>query len=156
MPSIPHRIHSEMSEAEKWALANDNWDKTVSDVSDLGARFSSVFRYAVTLAASGVHTQYVGVTDSRPSVIAGKLQIVPRLEVFVDNDLDDNYLAHLGGSLSASQSKIIYFPTIVRRPTTGTVAGFLVTLNNWSPDSHDYYVYGDESYMDSPSTGIFR
>lgn len=156
MTQIPHILNDKTPYEQTITLINDNTNKTAQDISDYGATFSrGVGSYSVTLAAGTQDSQLIGVTDDRPQY-QGQIQIVPRAEVYVDNDGDDNYLLGWGGSLSADQSKAIVSVWVTRRQNTGDVADFVVQLHNFGSSSHTYYVYVDDSYMASPGEGAFR
>lgn len=157
MPGVPNRFTAETTYPNLVTQLNDNMDKVVSDVSDLGAKFSSGYAsYSVTIPAGGMHSQLVGVLDNRPQYQPGKVQIVPRCEAFVDTDGDDNYLLGYGASLSAEQLASMKSVTVERRASVGAVASLLIQIRNFGAVSHTYYVRTDDSYMNSPATGSFR
>ena len=156
MGLIPHRLSPETPYPDTVALLNDNFDKIVSDIGDLGGKFSTTASYSVTIAAGGMNTATVGVTDPRSLYVAGRLPITPRVEVFVDNNNDDNYLLGYSGSLSADQSNALVSVWIQRRASSGTVATFTIQIKNFGASPHTYYVVADESYTASPPTGNWR
>lgn len=154
MPQLPNRLQPDTPYPEIIALLNDNFDKTATDLADFGAKFSSgVARYSFTLAANSSFTQAIGVTDSRPEYKAGSVQVVPRMETFVDNDLNDAYLL---GYVNSQNNSCLANLTTARRPATGNVATYIAQHFNRDTVSHTYYVYVDHSYINSPSTGVFR
>lgn len=158
MASTPNRVSPDSKFSDSLALINDNADKSVQDSGDLGAKFSTSASYSVTLAAGTQNSQPVGVTDSKAAYVAGRMQIVPRVDVFVDNDLNYLYLlaGYVGSSLSAGQANAMVSVSVARSASSGTAATFLVQIRNFDAAGHTYYVYVDESYMSSPPTGYFR
>lgn len=157
MAGVPHRLQQDSPYPETLAQANDNFDKLVSDTSDLGAKFSSTYAsYSVTVAPGSMHSQLVGVTDVRPEYVAGRVQIAPRCEIFVDTDANDAYLLGYGASLSGEQLLSFKSVTVERRPAVNAIAAFLVQILNLGASPHTYYVRVDDSYINSPATGYFR
>lgn len=156
MATTPHRLDPSNSLANNYALANDNFAKAVQDISDLGAKFSTVGSVSATVTAGSLYTIVANVNDTTNLFVAGRLQIVPRVETFVDNNNNDNYILGLGGSLSAGQANAQVSVWIARRPTSAAVATFVYQIRNSDAISHTYYISVDESYISSPTTGQFR
>jgi hypothetical protein len=156
MPTPPHRLQPDTSLADNLALINDNFDKVVSDMVDLGARFSSVGRIQASVVAGTSVCITLGLIDTLNQYQPGRLQIVPRLETFVDNDLNDNYLLGYTNSLTTGQQNVLVLPWPQRRPGVGDVADVGVFIHNFDVANHVYYCYVDESYMASPPVGNFR
>lgn len=159
MPSTPNRLQPDSSLADNFALANDNFDKAVQDISDLGARFSSVASSSSTLASGTSLQAAVSVSDTANSsqFTAGSLQIVPRIKVYVDTDADSNYLLGFsGGSLTTEQKNCMVSIWPNRTYPNGTLAAFIIMFHNYGASSHTYYWTVDVSYVQSPRTGYFR
>lgn len=152
---IPHRIQPDTPDVEKWALVNDNFDKTVQDIADLGAKFSSVANFTATVPAGGTNFGSVSVTDDLNQYVVGATQIVPRVQIHVDTD-DDAHAHPNGSSITAAQKNADIIVRVDRRPPVGSIAVYYITIRNFDSSSHTYYVSTDLSYNSSPVTGIFR
>jgi hypothetical protein len=77
-----------------------------------------------------------------------------RGEVFEDNDSDDAYL--VGYTNSQTGTAFISF-FVQRRPSDSNLQDLTTQIHNFDSSSHDYYVYVQVAYMDSPPTqGVFR
>lgn len=156
MPQVPNRLQPDTPLADNLALINNNADNAVQDIGDLGAKFSTVGTISATVAAGNMFSFSVGVTDDKSPYSVGNLQIVPRVEAWVDNDRNDDYLFEYGGSLSAEQQNALMSVWVARRPNPGNVAQFAVQVKNFGALPHTYYFAVDESYMNSPPVGNFR
>jgi hypothetical protein len=156
MAQTPHRLQPDTPLPDNLAYINDNFDKAVSDINDLGAKFSSVGSASFTLATGGLQTITVDVSDVHPQYQANKMQIVPRMEMFVDVN-DDDHIFPYGGSLTLAQQQAVVSVYPQRRARTGFVAMFTVLVYNFDVSgAHTYYINVDESYFYSPQGGVFR
>lgn len=153
MASLPNRLFPDTPLEQNLALINDNFEKAVQDIGDLGARFSSVASFSAFVPAGLLLTQTIGLTDSTNRYVQGSLQIVPRVDVFEDNDADDTYLVGYSNSQSATALVSVY---VQRRPSGSNIADFTISILNTDAIAHTYYVYGQNSYVDSPPEGNFR
>jgi len=158
MPQIPHRITDTPWE-QAAPLLDDNFDKTVQDIGDLGAKFSQGMAiYSTTsLSPGSMNTASIDVTADPPDphIVPGRLEIIPRVEVWEDNNLDDDYLVGYNNSQSDGCQVTVW---VQRRRSNDpdALATFTVQLFNNDSSSHTYYVKADVSYQPAPSTGNFR
>ncbi len=160
MPSTPNRLQPDSSLADNLALANDNFDKAVQDVGDLGAKFSGNFFILFTIAAGSWSTTTVNISDSRAQYRRDSLPFQPRIDLWVDTDNTDasNYF-NSGNTLTSAQRNlmvnIVPIKTVIQVLPTD-VASYAFQIRNFDTSSHNYYVRGDDWYLQSPITGNFR
>jgi hypothetical protein len=155
VPQQPNRLFPDTPLQDNLALINDNADKAVQDISDLGAKFSSLGSFSVTIPAGQTLYPYTLATInvSNTSYVPGRLQIVPRFAIYVDNDMNSAYLL---GYANSQSNKAVIGTYIQQSPSIGSVADNAISIQNMDSVSHVYYVYWDESYVDSPRTGTYR
>lgn len=160
MPSQPNRLQPDTSLANNLALINDNADKSVADISDLGAKFSDVFFTSITVAAGTWYRILVSLADDRSQYRQGLLPFSPRVDIWVDTDNTDNSLLHNPTStLTAEQLNCLVTVRVVRTtyvvvPTN--IGTFEIIIKNFGASSHTYYIRGDAWFMQSPISGNYR
>lgn len=145
---------------------NDNFEATYTDLVDMGGRLSTTGSTSFTLDAmgSGLGHQWFRVnvhlnnTDlgRRALWVPSKTPIIPRLEVYIDTDLDQAYLWPNGSSLSTSQQNSIIMMHQHRIPRAfntnpNRLASWSIFIQNLTGiDSHTYYLYTDCFLYPSP------
>lgn len=160
-PIPPVKLNPETPYKDILAYINTNFENVVTSVNDIGAKFSAGAAYATITLASGAKTALtLNITDSAKQYKVDYMSIVPRFQIFVDNNNNYDYLI-AGGSLVTSEMINFTFSCWQTRvvPTgspTNTVAVIYALLKNNGASSHDYYITVDSAFTSSPITGIFR
>lgn len=155
---IPNRFTGDATWNDSMATLNDNFDKVVQDVNDIGVKFGGQGTTTVLINPNSPYATLVDITDTRPQYASGNTQIVPRIDAYILNDNDENYRVGTGGLLSSGEAKVMMSCTVAKTPSTGTnvVATFIIQYYNNDSAGHTIYVHIDNSYMNSPQTGVFR
>lgn len=166
---LPTSIKDPQADAK---AINENFEATYSDLVDMGGSLS-------TTASTGglatdptappftkIRTVNVSVNNSdlalRGMYSPERTPIIPRVDIYVDNDLDSNYLWPVGDSLSDSQKSLdvsVITPagTANFADDENTVASFYIKLENTSGvDAHTYYVYVNTFIYPSPHVSRFN
>lgn len=153
----PNRLQPDSPLKDNIAYINDNFDKTVQAINDLGGKQFGGASYSASIAPGYMNTQVVDVTDTRNQYVAGNTPINPVVKVYVDVDADDDYLIGFGGSLTSGQADAMISVWVFNGYSTGTVGNFLIQIANRDAiDAHIYYVYLNNYAFNTPTTGIFR
>lgn len=165
LPLIEIQIGTSQDDA--YAIINDNFNKVVQDVRDLGANLSTTATYTATVASGAVDSTLVALismgttTSYAVSVQTAKPEsnvtgFAPQLDIYVDTDNDDTYLWPFGSSLTSNQRDM--FPTIVPAliEYDDTLVTWVITLNNRDASTHTYYVHTRCGYFPTGPTGFFR
>lgn len=158
--SVPHRLQPTTSLTDNLAYANDNFDKLVNDIGDLGAKATSTGSTGAQVVTAGSSLNLrVGILApiDPPSHIYddGIVSIVPRIAVFIDNDNNSAFIHPSGGSLSSDQLLTMVNCYVDFTPATGTLGSFVVTVKNFGASSHTYYVYYSATFLPKPTPGNF-
>jgi hypothetical protein len=155
VPQLPHRLSSETPYDQTISLINDSFDKSVQDMADLGAKFSSVASGSFTLGTNSMNSLVVGLSDPSKTYVSGSTQIVPRIDIFIDNNNDEAWRFARGAS--AAPIPILCTPgRIARTPASGDIAEYEFQFYNLDVSSHVIYYSVDSSFIQSASRGIFR
>lgn len=166
--SLPlQKLQAGTSKEDAYSIVNDNFDKVVQDVRDLGANLSTEGNYSITVGATSIVsfvftlTSQGATSDSVHQVftqapVSSVDGIAPQIDIYVDNDLDLDYLWPFGASLSSGQQAL--FPIVTPSLTSyeNSVAAWSIVLNNRDAVDHTYYVYTKCGYFPSGPTGFFR
>lgn len=167
MPSPPHRIQPDTPQPEAYSLINDNFDKVIQDIRDLGANLSTTGIISVTVAASsltsvvytltsqGVTSSSVNqvFTQSPASAVSG---IAPQLDIYVDTDNDITKLFPLGSGLTAGQVALYAIVTVSNTGYTNSLGAWFIEINNRDTVSHTYYLHTRCGYFPSGRSGVFQ
>lgn len=164
----PSRLQVGTSVPDAYALINDNFDKIVQDIRDLGANLSTTGSVTFSaLAASSVSsavftlTSQGAISDSANQVytllpVSSVSGVAPQVDIYVDNDNNAAYLWPNGASLSPGQLSIFPIVTPVVTGYTNSLAAWVITMNNRDASPHTYYVKTRCGYFPSGPTGYFR
>lgn len=153
----PNRLQPDSPLKDNIAYINDNFDKTVQAINDIGGKLFSGASYNVSVAPGYMSTAHVTVTDTLNQYTAGSTPINPVVKVYVDVDNDDDYILGIGGLLSSGQADAMASVWVLNGYTTGHIGDYIVQIANRDTiDVHTYYVYVNNFSFNSPTTGIFR
>jgi hypothetical protein len=168
MSSVPHRFQEGTDYNSARPLLDDNFNKVVNDVADLGARQTTTTSYntgSISAGGSFRHTIAIcnpGDTSSfnyvnTPDYVSGISSIVPSIDVFIDTDNNLDYLYPVGISLSSSAKALAIDAKLDLTPAdTGAVATVTISGRNYDTSSHTYYIHVRFSYFPSQPSGAFR
>lgn len=157
----PNRIQPDSPYSDNLALVNDNFDKVVSAVNDIGAKLSStgVFNMITILPGSFV-TLSTNILDPKNEYIVDRTTVIPRYQIFIDNNNDYNYLLPEGASLTSAQKNMSFGWWQARVVPTGspatTKAVIYGIIRNYDAVSHTAFITIDAGYFSAPVTGVFR
>ena len=161
VPTPPVKLEPTTPYKDVLAYINANFENVVTSVNDIGAKFSQSAAYSTITLAAGVQTSLVlNITDTSKQYRVDYMSVVPRFQIFVDNNNDYSYLVAGGGSLTNEMINFTfgYWQTRVV-PTgspTNTVAVVYALMKNNGASSHNYYITVDAAFTSSPVSGIFR
>ncbi len=162
---LPHRFTGDITWSEARPLIDDNFDKVVQNVNDLGAKttssktitFSSVttgssFRDTVVILNPGATSSYNYINLTSPET--GLLSATPMIDVYVDTN-SSAFLWPNGASLTSAQRNLIIG---VKKDLTNVdgIASFIISGRNNDTSTHTYYVTFRVAYFPSPPSGLFR
>lgn len=158
----PNRLQPDTPYADNIAYINDNTDKLISAVNDLGMkRFGGGGSFGgISLAAGAIVSFSVNVVDTKNQYVVNQTVVNPQWQLFIDTDNNYNYLIP-NGSLVTDAMKNLQFnwwqtttvPTGSPADTKAVVYGI---MKNNDSVSHVYYLYTEIFLIDSPVSGIFR
>jgi len=141
------------------AYVNDNFDKVVSDIGDLGAKFSTGVTGSCTVAANNWFAFTVAIQDTIGIYVKNKFPIGPRLDIAVDTNDADHYLPD-GDSVTVAQGLTVVNVRVSKTSRNNFAtekATYFVTIHNFDVSSHTYYISADTFYQQSANqTGVFR
>jgi hypothetical protein len=158
MPQIPHRLQPDTPYPDTLALINDNFDKTVQDINDFGARFSSSASGSVTVAANSWIALTIAMNDVKGNYTKDKMPLGPRADVAVDVNDEDHMLPY-GSAVTTAMGMSIVTVRVAKTSRNTSVnekATVFIVIHNLDAAPHDYFFVSDTFYMDSNIEGVFR
>lgn len=142
---------------------NLNFDRISLDLSDRSGIFSSVVDVpgGITLNPFGtVEVVEVNVVDELKIYTKNELPVIPRVRIYVNNDLDDTYLWPSGSNLLSTQVYDISVTTLVAQqvfnPIENEDATYFIILKNSGIPTYTIYVHTDTYYVPGPDLGVTR
>ena len=165
----PHRLNPDTPLDQNLALINDNFDKVVQTVGDLGARTSSTttvtfasvaagggFQQGIILIGPASTTPSFGSTISTAGTDSGASALTPQMDIYVDTDNNAAFLFPFGASLSAAQVNFTFGVVASSTIPTNTLAYFIINGYNRDVGAHTYFVHVRAAYLPAAPTGVFR
>lgn len=156
MPRVLNKIAGDNEQRK----LNENFDRLALDIADRSGRFSSTATVlgGIELVNGGVGTLEINILDQRNNFEQGKLPVVPRIDVFIDHDLDYNHAWPYGGLAEAADIYGTSVFTLLSRTTINPIddekATYFIHIRNDSGNTHTYYVYFDAFYIPAPDLGV--
>lgn len=161
----PHRFNDTTDWEQARPLIDDNFDKTVQAIIDLGAKTTSSTQIITSsIAAGDVFHQTVAIVNpdgtstypyiTLPKEESGLTSVIPAMDIRVDTDAP-LYLWPNGNSLSTGQRKL----TITAKVDLTTVDGIgSLTISGRNNDSsaHVYYITIRVAYFPLLAATAFR
>lgn len=159
MPQTPHRIMPDTPDVDKWGLVNDNFDKAVQDMSDLGAKFTGSGSASVTIAAGSFFYYIISMRDTAGGYVKDRFPITLRYDLAIDVNDSDHYIPD-GTALTATQRRTLTTTRILKNSRnyfTDEKATATVGIYNDDTVDHTYYFLFDIYYQQAANQGgIFR
>lgn len=158
----PNRLQADTPLKDNLAYVNDNFDKVVSAVNDVGSKLSDVGTFSVVNVQAGNRVILTtNVTDPKNEYIADRLSVFPRYQIFVDTPDDYDYLLPVGTAIAGTGSTNMSFGWWQARvvPTgspANTKAVVYAIIRNYDAVDHFAYISLDVGYLSAPLEGIFR
>lgn len=157
MARLLHKIKNPQDDLR---LLNDNFDRIALDIADRSGTFSNVASVpgGITVASGEGHSVEIQVLDVNNIYSFGKLPVISRFDIYINNDLDGNYYWPAGSSITAAQMAEIHISAFSGRSvfnaTTDEKATNWLVISNLSASPVTFYLYTDSFYIPSPETGI--
>lgn len=163
----PHILNPGTPLAQNLTLINDNFDKAVQNLADLGANVTSTALVSFTLAATSTSAQSVAIISNGQSTnapyyvttqqpVASISALAAQADIYVDNDNNANYLWPMGTLLSSGQLALFTSVTPASARYTNTVGTYIIVINNRDSSPHTYYIHTRAGYLPGAATGVFR
>lgn len=167
MAEAPNKLSPDVPLPDTIALINDNFDKTIQNIGDLGAKSTNIALVTFGSVAAGasfnnvVHmvnqnATYSGPIVSATSNISGVSALTAAADVYVDNDNNANYLYPLGSSLTSPLLNVLFSITQSYTTPQGTLATIVISGRNKDSSAHTYYFHLRASYFPAIPTTVFR
>lgn len=167
MASTPTRLQKGTSLDDAYSLLNDNFEKVVQDIRDLGANISTEGLLTLTVGATSLASVVFTLTSqgqSSDSVhevftqgpVSAVTGIAPELDIFVDVDNDEGHRFPGGASLSSGQLNLYAICNVSNTGYINSLGAWLIQLNNRDSSSHTYYIHTQCGYLPVPAEGFFR
>lgn len=158
MTRILNKIKSPIE--EEIGNINTNFDRIALDLADRSGTFSSVATIpgGITVAAGNGHSIEVSIVDSLNTYQSGRLPVIPRIDVYIDNDLDGTYLWPSGGNISGTLKGQTFVTVLNSRSVINQIddekATTLICISNLDLFDHTFYIYFDAYYVPAPDYGV--
>lgn len=159
MPRLLNKIKDAQTEV---ASINTNFDRISLDIADRSGTFSSVATVnGLSIAPTTVRSIEVNVVDSLAIYTVNKLPVIPRIQIYIGTDANDNFLWPSGGSLTTTQIYDIQCSIIQSRQvfnsSTNEKATYFVYIKNSSASvTYTLYIYLDAYYVPAPDEGVTK
>lgn len=156
MPRILHKI----KDPEKEVLSiNQNFDNISLDLTDRSGTFSSEGSVSgLVVSAGATKTIEVDVEDVLNQYVFNNLPVVPRVDAYIDTDINDNFRYPAGPSLTQTIIHNVDVVTLtmetVFNQTTNEKATYFIIIKNRDSVSHTFYIYTQAYYLPAPDKGI--
>lgn len=159
MAQTPNRLQPDTSLADNLALANDNSDKAIQDISDLGAKFSTGASGSVTITAGTMAYFIIGMQDVQGAYVKDQLPLGPRYDVSIDVNDSGHFLPD-GVSVTSAMRKTVVTQRVFktsRNNFANEKATYVIEIYNNDASDHTYYISVDAYYQQASNQGgVFR
>lgn len=138
---------------------NQNFDEIAIELANRSGVFSSVASAGAIPIADGESIVIeVDILDPLSRFATNRLPVLPRYDLFIDNDLDYTYVYPIGGNLTAAEVHgirvHIHQSRVVVNEVADEKATIFIAISNDSGGAHNFYLYFDTFYVPSPELGI--
>lgn len=156
MSKIPAKIKDAQKDI---LLINQNFDDIRVALGDKSGSYTATGTVSgLVIAAGGFKIIEVNVRDFSNIYLVNSLPFIPRVDVYIDNDLNGDYYYPAGASVSPALTGVISVEMNIARTVFNQAENekgtyFCVIRNNDS-SSHTFYIYLQSFVMPSPELGI--
>jgi hypothetical protein len=167
MATTPNRLQVGTTFDQAIPLLNDNFDKAVQDIRDLGASTATSIWVPIGPVASGaVAAQTVTLaSSSKPTgspfelltqKSAGAVAVAQYFAlIYIDSQAAD-HLWLVGSALTAEQSNFQCMINASNTTFNGSLAAWTIEILNRGASAHTYYVQIGAWYVPVTAPGLFR
>lgn len=159
----PHRLQVGTSYEDALALLNDNFEKSIQDISDLGASSTTTTLFTTnSVAAGATYNKVISILQAGSSPAADSIILtdranglrgaMPAIDIWVDSTGDD-YLYPTGPLLSTEQQALIANAHINITEQGSGLASLVFSLRNCDSSAHSYTVNIKLVYLPEVSNG---
>lgn len=159
----PHRLQIGTSYEDAISLLNDNFEKSIQDISDLGASSTTTTQFNTNSVAAGttynktISILQAGSSPAADSIILteranGLRGAMPAIDIYVDSTASD-YLYPTGSSLSSGQQAVIANAHINITEQGSGIASLVFSLRNCDSSAHSYDIRLKLVYLPEVSNG---
>ena len=159
----PHRLQVGTSYEDALALLNDNFEKSIQDISDLGASSTTTTLFTTGSVSAGatynktISILQAGSSPATDSIILteranGLRGAMPAIDIYVDSTGTD-YLYPTGPFLTTGQQALIANAHINITEQGSGLASIVFNLRNCDSSAHSYTVSLKLVYLPEVSNG---
>lgn len=159
----PHRLQVGTSYEDAISLLNDNFEKSIQDISDLGASSTTTTSFITnSVAAGATYNKTISILQAGSSPAADSIILtdranglrgaMPAIDIFVDSTGVD-YLYPTGQFLSTGQQALIANSHINITEQGSGLASLVFNLRNCDSSAHSYTVNIKLVYLPEVSNG---
>lgn len=158
MPRILNKIKNPQEDISSF---NVNFDRISLDLSDRSGTFSTVGIVSGLVVPAGEgRTVEVSVVDVLEIYTKNKMPVIPRVDVYVGTDNDDDYLWPSGASVTNAQvydiSVSVYQARHVFNEQTNEKGTYFIHIKNRGASPYTLYIYADVYYVPAPDEGVAK
>jgi hypothetical protein len=159
----PHRLQVGTSYEDAISLLNDNFEKSIQDISDLGASSTTTTQFNTnSVAAGATYNKTISILQAGSSPAADSIILteranglrgaMPAIDIYVDATGSD-YLYPTGSSLTTGQQAVIANAHINITEQGSGIASLVFSLRNCDSSAHSYIVSLKLVYLPETSNG---
>lgn len=152
------RILNKILSANDLSKINTNFDRISLDAADKSGKFSSVGTTNFSLATGTSKAVEVNVLDGLALYEINQIPVLPRINIFLDNNDDFTYSWPLGGNLLTADvhgiSVNMYQSKDVLNQVDTEKGTVWIVIHNNSGTTHTFYLEIDMFYIPAPDVGI--
>ena len=155
MPRILKKIGDGKEDVRK---INENFDKLSLDITDRSGQWSSEASGNVSIVSGIGKTIEVNVTDVRNIYQTGLVPIIPRVDIYIDNDGDADYYWPGGDAIDDVSRSAITVSVLnglsVYNQAENEKATYWITIGNYDGFTHTFYVHTSCFFVPAPDYGV--
>lgn len=156
MANLPGKIKDAQKDV---LLINQNFDDIRVALTDKSGNYTSTGTVSgLVIAAGGFRVIEVNVTDASAMYLINQLPFIPRVDLYIDNDLNGDYYYPAGSSISPALAGLITVEINIARTVFNQVTNekgtYFCVIRNKDASPHTFYVYLQSFFMPSPELGV--
>lgn len=159
----PHRIQVGTPYDDVLSLLNDNFEKSVQEIGDMGASETTTTTFTTgSVAAGATYTKVISILQAGSSPAADSIILsaranglrgaVPALDIYVDN-VTSAYLYPSGASLSSDQLALTVNAHVNMTEQGSGLESMVINLRNCGASAHTYDITVKLVYIPEISNG---